>query len=64
MKIPFNKISLQGNEIKYIEESIKKSHISGDGNYTKKCSDFLEKILNVPKALLTTSCTHALELCI
>jgi dTDP-4-amino-4,6-dideoxygalactose transaminase len=62
MKIPFNKVHPQGNEIKYISEAIKIFHISGDGIFTKKCSKYLEKSLGVPKALLTTSCTHALEM--
>ena len=62
MKFPFNKIHPQGNEIKYISEAIKSFHISGDGIFTKKCSKILEKSLGVPKALLTTSCTHALEM--
>jgi dTDP-4-amino-4,6-dideoxygalactose transaminase len=62
MKIPFNKVHPQGNEIKYISEAIKSFHISGDGIFTKKCSKYLEKSLGVPKALLTTSCTHALEM--
>ena len=62
MKIPFNRVDLQGNEIKYINKSVEKGHLSGDGYYTKKCSHILEKSLNVSKVLLTTSCTHALEM--
>ncbi len=62
MKIPFNRVDLQGNETKYIKKSVEKGHLSGDGYYTKKCSYTLEQILDVPKALLTTSCTHALEM--
>jgi len=60
--IPFNRPSLQGCEIPYILESIERGHASGDGPYTKKCHAFLEEALGVPKALLTTSCTHALEM--
>lgn len=60
--IPFNKAGLTGKEFEYIEEAIRRGHISGDGTFTKKCHAFLEKTLGVPKALLTTSCTHALEM--
>jgi len=60
--IPFNRPCLEGNELRYIKEAIAKGHISGDGFYTKKCSEVLEEILNVPRALLTTSCTHSLEM--
>jgi len=62
IKIPFNKASFTGKEIEYINQAIKSNHISGDGIFTKKCNRFLEQELSVPKALLTTSCTHALEL--
>ena len=60
--IPFNKAPLTGNEEKYILESIKNSKISGDGEFTKRCHKWFEKKLNCKKALLTTSCTHALEM--
>src|SRR5690349_17234596 len=60
--IPFNRPSLSGNELKYLAEAVRIGHISGDGFYTRKCHDFLERRLGVGKALLTTSCTHALEL--
>ena len=62
MKIPFNKPSLMGDELIYMERAIANSHISGDGYFTKKCNNLLEDQLNVPKVLLTTSCTHALEM--
>jgi len=60
--IAFNKPPLTGNEEKYILESIKSSKISGDGPFTKKCTEWFEKKLQCKKALLTTSCTHALEM--
>jgi dTDP-4-amino-4,6-dideoxygalactose transaminase len=61
--IPFNKPTLTGDEFAYISMAIKNDqHISGDGSYTKKCHAVLEQALNIPKALLTTSCTHALEM--
>lgn len=61
-KIPFNRASLSNGEFDYIAEAITAGHISGDGAYTKKCHTLLETTLGVPKALLTTSCTHALEM--
>lgn len=60
--IAFNKPALTGNEEKYILESIKSSKISGDGVFTAKCTEWFEKKLQCKKALLTTSCTHALEM--
>jgi dTDP-4-amino-4,6-dideoxygalactose transaminase len=60
--IPFNKSSLTGNEFRYISEAIEQGHISGDGAYTKKCHALLEQSLGVAKVLLTTSCTHALDM--
>jgi len=60
--IPFNKPPLTGNEEKYILESLNSQHISGDGQFTKKCHQWFEKKLNCPKVLLITSCTHALEM--
>lgn len=62
MKIPFNKPPYTGNEEKYVLESIKSSKISGDGEFTKKCHKWFEEKLECKKALLTTSCTHALEM--
>lgn len=62
VKIPFNRPYVAGNEQKYILEAIATGHLSGDGVFSKKCHAFLEQSLEVPKALLTTSCTHALEM--
>ncbi len=61
-RIPFNRPCLAGNEYKYIAEAIAKGHASGDGPFTRKCHEALEKKLGAAKALLTTSCTHALEM--
>jgi dTDP-4-amino-4,6-dideoxygalactose transaminase len=60
--IPFNRPFLVGNELEYIADVIRAGHASGDGAYTKKCHTLLESILGVPKVLLTTSCTSALEM--
>ncbi len=60
--IPFNWVDVQGNELEYIQQAISSSHISGDGIFTNKCNSLLEKEMGVKKSLLTTSCTHALEI--
>ncbi len=60
--IPFNRPCLMGNEQAYILQAITNGHAAGDGAFTKQCHAFLETTLGVPKALLTTSCTHALEM--
>jgi dTDP-4-amino-4,6-dideoxygalactose transaminase len=60
--IPFNKPCFVGNEIDYIIEAVEHGHISGDGPFTKKCEALLENTLDVERILLTTSCTHALEM--
>jgi len=61
-RIPFNRPCLAGNEYQYIAEAIANGHASGDGPFTRKCHQFLEEELAVKKVLLTTSCTHALEM--
>ncbi len=61
-QIPFNHPYLPENASAYMLEAIAGGHISGDGIFTKKCHAYLEQALGVPKALLTTSCTHALEM--
>jgi dTDP-4-amino-4,6-dideoxygalactose transaminase len=62
VQIPFNKPAIAGNEYAYIADAIHRGHISGDGYYTKQCQLVLEETTGVPRALLTTSCTHALEM--
>jgi len=61
-KIPFNKPYATGREFDYMRQAVANGHLSGDGAFTKHCHKFLEDNLGVPKALLTTSCTHALEM--
>jgi dTDP-4-amino-4,6-dideoxygalactose transaminase len=61
-RIPFNRAQLVGNEFHYIFQALEAGHISGDGQFTRNCHELLEKELGVAKALLTTSCTHALEM--
>ena len=60
--IPFNRPVTVGKEFAYIQKTIENMDLSGDGAITKKCHSLLEDILKVPKVLLTTSCTHALEM--
>jgi dTDP-4-amino-4,6-dideoxygalactose transaminase len=61
-RIPFNKPGLAGNELRYVAEAIALGHTAGDGVFTAKCHELLERSLGVARALLTTSCTHALEM--
>lgn len=60
--IKFNIPPYVGNEIEYIEQAIQSGTICGDGEFTKKCNHWLEEQLHIQKAMLTTSCTHALEM--
>ena len=60
--IPFNRASVEGNEYAYIAEAVANGHISGDGPFTRKCHELLQKELGAQKVLLTTSCTDALEM--
>ncbi|HST11613.1 MAG TPA: aminotransferase class I/II-fold pyridoxal phosphate-dependent enzyme, partial [Terriglobales bacterium] len=62
ISIPFNRPCLAGNEYKYIAEAIANGHASGDGPFTRRCHELLQRELGVAQALLTTSCTHALEM--
>jgi len=62
IKVDFNRPVTVGNEFEYMRQAIENAHISGDGPFTKKCHAFLERELDLKKALLTTSCTHALEM--
>jgi dTDP-4-amino-4,6-dideoxygalactose transaminase len=61
-KIPFNRSSLLGRELEYIFQAMSIGQIAGDQTFSKKCQTFLERTLGVHKALVTTSCTHALEM--
>lgn len=60
--IDFNKPPYMGKELIYIEEAIKNNKICGDGEFTKKCNTWIEEKTGITKALLTTSCTHAIEM--
>jgi dTDP-4-amino-4,6-dideoxygalactose transaminase len=60
--IPFNKPFIIGHELDYIANAVAQGHLSGDGNYTKLCNRWFEEKLQCHKALLTHSCTAALEM--
>ncbi len=62
IKVDFNRPITVGNEFEYMRQAVDNAHISGDGPFTKKCHAFLENALGVTKVLLTTSCTHALDM--
>jgi len=62
LRVDFNRPVPVGREMEYMAEAVANGHISGDGPFTKKCHALLQQELGVPKALLTTSCTHALEM--
>jgi len=62
IKIPFNRLCLNGKELEYMQESMKSGNITGDAEYTRKCETMLEEIFNAKKVLLTNSCTDALEM--
>ena len=60
--IPFNRPPYIEKETEYIAQAIGNQKISGDGEFTKRCHDWMEQNIGGAKALLTTSCTHALEM--
>ena len=62
MRIPFNRPFIVGKELEYISKAVSNGHISGDGPFTKKCQELMEKKFSAPKVLLTHSCTAALEM--
>jgi len=62
MRIPYNRPCFEGKELVYIAKAIDSCHISGDGLFTERCQSLLQDLLAVPRVLLTTSCTHALEM--
>jgi dTDP-4-amino-4,6-dideoxygalactose transaminase len=61
--IPFNVASILPAGFAYLNQAVANRHLSGDGPFTKKCQALLEYLTRVPRVLLTTSCTDALEMC-
>lgn len=62
MEIGFNKPYMTGRELNYLKKAHASGKLSGNGEFTRKCQTWIEKRLNVKKALLTQSCTSALEM--
>lgn len=62
IKIPFNKPSIIGKEIAYIKQAVAGGKISGDGDFTLKCHNFMQDRYRIKKVLLTTSCSTALDM--
>ncbi len=62
MNIPFNKPYMTSQELEYIRRAYERGHLSGDGPFTLRCNEWLEKRIGCQKALLTHSCTAALEM--
>ncbi len=62
LRVDFNRPVPVGREYEYVNQAIRSGHLSGDGSFTKKCQALLEQELGAKKALLTTNCTHALEM--
>jgi dTDP-4-amino-4,6-dideoxygalactose transaminase len=62
VSIPFNRSSLAGRELEYIHQAIGIGQIAGDQTFTKRCQALLQKFLGARTVMLTTSCTHALEM--
>jgi dTDP-4-amino-4,6-dideoxygalactose transaminase len=61
-RIPFNRPGLLGNELRYMADAIALGHTAGAGEYTRRCQALLEATLGASRVLLTTSCTHGLEM--
>ncbi len=61
-RIPFHRVDPMGDELRYVAEAAASGWIAGDGRFTRRCRELLEEIHGGAPVLLTTSCTHALEL--
>jgi len=61
-RIAFNRPNVTGNELDYIAQVLKSGHLAGDGLFTRKCHEWIERRSGNSKALLTHSCTAALEM--
>lgn len=63
LSIPFNRSAIVGDELRFIAEAMTVGQIAGDQAFGRRCEGLLQEILGVRRVLLTTSCTHALEMC-
>lgn len=64
MSVPFNMAPLAGQELEFIADALQRRHLSGDGNYTKLCQQWLQEKTGSPYARLVHSCTAALEIAV
>ena len=64
MGIPFNRPGITGNELEYIAQAHARLQLSGDGEFTRRCNAWMEQRTGARKALLTHSCTAALEMAV
>jgi dTDP-4-amino-4,6-dideoxygalactose transaminase len=62
IQIPFNRPALLGQEFDYLRQAVERGKISGDGHFTRLCQQWLQSAIGAAGVLLTTSCTHALEM--
>jgi len=62
IQIPFNRPAVVGREYEYMKAAVESRHISGNGSFTKRCHHWLESDTGCHRALLTHSCTAALEM--
>src|SRR5690349_3249804 len=62
MRVPFNRPYVAGKEFEYISQAIARGHLSGNGEFTRRCQRWIEERIGTAKALLTHSCTAALEM--
>jgi dTDP-4-amino-4,6-dideoxygalactose transaminase len=60
--VPFNRPMMAGGELENMAQTVAAGHLSGDGGFTARCQALLEHLIEAPKVLLTTSCTHAQEM--
>ena len=60
--IPFNAPGVLGREMEYLLQAASSSHLAGDGPFSKQCEGLLKEVIGAARVLLTTSCTHAIEM--
>src|SRR5436190_21679292 len=60
--VPFNRPHLTGREFDYIQQAVNAGQLAGNGQFTRRCQQYLERRLRAPRVLLTHSCTAALEM--
>jgi dTDP-4-amino-4,6-dideoxygalactose transaminase len=60
--LPLHRPTVYGPEMRYVSEAIRFRHLAGDGPFTRLCENLFEEAFACPRTLLTTSCTHAMEI--